>query len=57
MYASGKKSSLGGKHSVSHEGGKGANSTGTKVSASAGKNSGTARNGDSKGTPVMGKGK
>lgn len=40
-----------------HEMGKKPNSCGTKVSASAGKGSGTARDGDPKGAPVMGKGK
>jgi hypothetical protein len=53
MYANGKKSSLGGKHSVSHSGGKGANATGAKVSASAGKSSGTARGGDKSGCKPM----
>lgn len=57
MYKVGKSSSLGGKHSVSHSMGKGANSTGAKVTAAAGKNSGKMRSGDPKGAPVMGKGK
>ena len=52
-YATGKTSSLGGKHSVSHKGGKSPNMTGAKVTASAGKSSGTARNGDSKGCKPM----
>lgn len=57
MYSKGKTSSLGGKHTVSHEMGKKPNSTGAKVAASAGKSSGTMRDGDKKGAPVMGKGK
>jgi hypothetical protein len=58
MYSKGKSSSLGGKHSVTASGGKSANSTGAKVTASAGKNSGTNRNGDPKGcSPMGGKGK
>lgn len=57
MYKIGKSSSLGGKHSVSHSMGKGANSTGVKVTAAAGKSSGKMRSGDPKGAPVMGKGK
>jgi hypothetical protein len=56
-YKMGKSSSLGGKHSVNHEGGKRPNVTGAKVTASAGKNSGIARNGDPKGCAPMGKGK
>jgi len=48
-----------GKHhgSTTADMGKKSNSTGVKVSASAGKSSGTARDGDPKGAPAMGKGK
>ena len=57
MYSKGKSSSLGGKHSVTHNGGKRPNATGGKVTASAGKSSGTNRMGDPKGCAPMGKGK
>lgn len=57
MYKAGKSSSLGGKHGVSHGMGKKTPSTFSKVTASAGKSSGTARDGDPKGAPAMGKGK
>lgn len=57
MYKVGKSSSLGGKHSTTHDMGKKTPSTFSKVSASAGKSSGTKRTGDSNGAPVMGKGK
>ncbi len=57
MYAKGKSSSLGGKHSVTHSCGKSTPKTFSKVTASAGKNSGTNRNGDPKGCAPMGKGK
>jgi hypothetical protein len=43
--------------STSHDMGKKPNSTGVKVSNSAGKSSGTDRMGDPKGAPAMGKGK
>jgi hypothetical protein len=58
MYAKGKSSSLAGKQGTSASMGKGSNSTGAKVMASAGKNSGTNRDGDPKGcSPMGGKGK
>ena len=53
MYSSGKKTGLIGKHGVSHDQGKGTPSTFSKVSASAGKNSGTARGGDKSGCKPM----
>ena len=52
-YKMGKTSSLGGKHNVSHASGKKANSTGARVTASAGKSSGTARGGDKDGCKPM----
>jgi hypothetical protein len=52
IYQAGKKGG-----SVSASMGKKANSTGVKVSASAGAKSGTARSGDPKGCSPMGKGK
>lgn len=57
MYKIGKSSSLGGKHSVTHDMGKKTPSTFSKVTASAGKSSGTRRDGDKSGAPAMGKGK
>ena len=52
LYSAGKKGG-----STTAEMGKKANSLGVKVSASAGKSSGTARDGDPKGCAPMGKGK
>ena len=52
-YSAGKKTGMG----VSASMGKRPNATGAKVSASAGKSSGTARSGDPKGAAPMGKGK
>ena len=52
-YKIGKTSSLGGKHNVSHSGGKRTPSTFSKVTASAGKSSGTARGGDKDGCKPM----
>ena len=57
MYSKGKSSSLGGKNSVTHNGGKSTPKTFSKVTASAGKSSGTNRMGDPKGCAPMGKGK
>lgn len=51
-YSAGKKGG-----STSHDMGKKTPSTFSKVNASAGKNSGTARDGDPKGCSPMGKGK
>lgn len=53
MYSTGKKSGS----NVSHGMGKKTPSTFSKVSASAGKSSGTRRDGDKSGAPAMGKGK
>ena len=52
-YPAGKKTGMG----VTAGMGKRPNSTGAKVSASAGKSSGTKREGDAKGAAPMGKGK
>jgi hypothetical protein len=52
IYQAGKKGG-----STSHDMGKKPNSTGVKVSNSAGKSSGLNRMGDPKGAPAMGKGK
>jgi hypothetical protein len=52
-YGSGKMSGLHNHGGTSHSMGKGSNSTGVKVTASAGKNSGTARGGDKKGCAPM----
>jgi hypothetical protein len=56
MYSKGKSSALG-KHGVTTATARNTNSTGVKVTASAGKSSGTSRNGDPKGAAPMGKGK
>lgn len=53
MYSAGKKTGIVGKHGPSHDMGKSTPSTFSKVSASAGKNSGTARNGDKSGSKPM----
>lgn len=52
-YAAGKKTGMGTTHNM----GKKTPATFSKVSAAAGKSSGTARNGDAKGAKPMGKGK
>lgn len=53
-YSAGKKASM---VNVTASAGKKTPSTFSKVSNSAGKSSGTARSGDPKGAPAMGKGK
>ena len=53
MYKQGKSSSLGKTNSVNHAGGKRTPSTFSKVSASAGKNSGTRTSGDKNGCKPM----
>ena len=58
MYGHGKKTGLVGKHGVTADMGKKTPATFSKVTASAGKSSGTARGGDPKGcSPMGGKGK
>ena len=52
IYGAGKGTSLG-VHGVTHNSGKNTPSHGGKVTASAGKNSGTARGGDKKGCGPM----
>lgn len=54
MYGHGKKTGLVGKNGTSHDMGKKTPSTFSKVTASAGKSSGTARGGDKGGCSPMG---